>query len=53
MIIPGVEMHGSDGDNVLSEPLGPGTLEARSIVPDAHRSLSNSHMGMGERQIFP
>jgi hypothetical protein len=28
-------MHGSDSDSVLSEPLGPDTLETRIMVPDA------------------
>ena len=28
-------MHGSDGDSVLSEPLGPDTLEAGSMVSNA------------------
>ena len=35
MATPDVEMHGSDSDSVLSEPLGPNTLEARTMVPDA------------------
>jgi hypothetical protein len=29
-----VEMHGSDSDSVMSEPLGPNTLQARIMVPD-------------------
>ena len=35
-------MHGSDGDSVLSEPLGPDTLEAGSMVsaPDAFETLA-------------
>ena len=46
-------MHGSDSDSVLSESLGPDTLEARSMVPDAYcngpDAEGNSHMGMDER----
>ena len=34
MATPDVEMHDSDSDSVLSEPLGPDTLEARIMVPD-------------------
>jgi hypothetical protein len=33
---PDIEMHGSDSDSTLSESLGPDTLEARSIIPDAY-----------------
>ena len=36
MATPDVEMHGSDCDSVVSECLGPDTLEARSMVPDAY-----------------
>jgi hypothetical protein len=37
MATPDVEMRGSDSDSVLSESLGPDTLEARSMMPDAYR----------------
>ena len=38
MATPDVEMHGSDSDSALSEPLGTDTLEARSMVPGAYRN---------------
>jgi hypothetical protein len=42
MVIPDVDMHGSDSDSVLSQSLGPDTLEAKSMVPDACRNASDA-----------
>jgi hypothetical protein len=37
-------MHGSDSDSALSEPLGPDTLEARSMVPGAYRNAPDAEV---------
>jgi len=37
---PDVEMHGFGSDSVLNKPLGPGTLETRSMVSDACRNVN-------------
>jgi hypothetical protein len=42
MATPDVEMHSSDSDSALSEPLGLDTLEARSMVPDAYRNAPDA-----------
>ena len=42
MATPDVEMHGSDSDSALSEPLGTDTLEARSMVPSAYRNTPDA-----------
>jgi hypothetical protein len=42
MATPDIEMHGSDSDSALSESLGPNTLEARSMVPDAYRNTPDA-----------
>ena len=42
MATPHVEMHDSDSDSALREPLGPDTLEVRSMVPDAYRNAPDA-----------
>jgi hypothetical protein len=45
-------MHGSDSDSALSEPLGPDTLEAKSMMPNAYKTVRES-FSSGRKLVSP
>ena len=47
MATPDVEVHGSDCDSALSEPLGPDTPEERSMVLGVYKTARESSAAAG------